>query len=128
MKILETVLYAENLEECHEFYTRVLGLEVILFDPERDIFLKCDGGVLIIFRASKTVVADAGVPPHGTSGVGHMAFAATDQEIDEWKLKFLENGVEVIQEVTWKNGARSIYFRDPADNVLEFATPRLWGI
>ena len=26
----------------------------------------------------------------------------------------------------WPNGARSIYFRDPAGNSIEIAEPRLW--
>ena len=30
--------------------------------------------------------------------------------------------------VTWPNGARSIYFRDPAGNSLECAEPGLWSI
>lgn len=36
--------------------------------------------------------------------------------------------VESEQRITWDNGARSIYFRDPDGNGLEFAEPRMWGI
>lgn len=128
MKILETVLYAEDLEAAHDFYTRVLGLEAISYNPERNLFLKCDNGVLIVFKASKTLIPDAGVLPHGTTGHGHMAFAATDEEIEAWKRRLAEMGVSVDQEIVWQNGAISIYFRDPAKNILEFATPRLWGM
>lgn len=128
MRILESVLYAEDLHAAREFYTDVLGLEEISFDPERDLFLKCDGGVLIIFRASKTRIPDAGVPPHGTDGAGHLAFAAAEGEIAMWRERLTKAGVAIVEEIRWKNGATSIYFCDPAGNVLELATPQLWGL
>lgn len=127
MKILETALYAEDLEAAFEFYTKKLGLEVISYDPERDLFLRLDEAVLILFKASRTVINDSGVPPHGTTGAGHIAFAAPDGEYDRWLAKLKEEGVPITQEIAWKNGARSFYFEDPAGNVLEFAEPKLWG-
>ena len=127
MKVLETVLYAEDLQGAYRFYTEMLGLEVVTFDPDRGLFLRCEESLLIVFKASETVKPHAIVPPHGTSGQGHMAFAATDEEIEAWKSKLAGAGVEVTKEVEWENGARSVYFEDPAGNVLEFATPRLWG-
>lgn len=126
MRILETILYAEDLEAARSFYVGLLGLEEIIFDPERDLFLKLDGSVLIIFKASRTVIADSGVPPHGTTGIGHAAFAATEPEIEAWKERLESSNVPIIEEIRWKNGAKSIYFCDPAGNVLEFATPNLW--
>lgn len=126
MRILETILYAEDLEAARSFYVGLLGLEEIIFDPERDLFLKLDGSVLIIFKASRTVIADSGVPPHGTTGIGHAAFAANEPEIEVWKARLESSNVPIIEEIRWKNGAKSIYFCDPAGNVLEFATPNLW--
>lgn len=126
--MLESVLYAEDLEAAHRFYTETLGLEVISFDASRNLFLRCEGSVLILFKASKTVIADAGVPPHGTQGSGHLAFSATPAEVERWRERLTERAVPIIDEVHWKNGAHSIYFTDPAGNVLEFATPDLWGV
>ena len=128
MRVLETVLYAEDLVAARKFYVDVLSLPVISFDPNRDLFLRCDGSVLIVFKASKTKIPDAGVPPHGTVGHGHLAFSATESEIDDWKARLEASDVTIIDEIRWKNGARSIYFLDPAGNVLEFATPGLWGL
>ena len=126
MKILETVLYAEDLEAAHGFYVGTLGLEPISFDPQRDLFLRLDGSVLIVFRASKTVIQDAIVPPHGTTGSGHAAFAASVEDLESWRNRLESAGIPIIKEINWPNGARSIYFHDPAGNVLEFATPNLW--
>ncbi len=127
LRIFETVLYAENLDECMTFYKDFLGLALISYNPERSIFLKCATGVLIIFRASKTLIPDAGVPPHGTKGPGHLAFTTSHQELLEWQKKLERSGVEIIQHQKWENGAQSLYFHDPAGNILEIVTPDLWG-
>jgi catechol 2,3-dioxygenase-like lactoylglutathione lyase family enzyme len=128
MRVLESVLYAEDLNAARKFYVEILKLEEISFDPERDMFLRCDDSVLIIFWASKTLIHDSIVPPHGTTGPGHLAFAASETEIETWRQVLLSNDVAIIEEIHWKNGAHSIYFNDPAGNVLEFATPSLWGL
>lgn len=128
MKVLETVLYAEDLSAAHEFYCGILGLDAILFNPERSLFLRCEGSVLIVFKASRTIVHDMDVPPHGATGPGHMAFAASHKEIESWRAKLASAKVEVVKEIRWDNGAQSLYFHDPAGNVLEFVTPDLWGI
>ena len=39
-----------------------------------------------------------------------------------------EAGVAIEADFRWPNGARSIYFRDPAGNSLEIAEPKLWGL
>ena len=128
MRILETVLYAEDLHAARHFYVELLGLEAISFNPERSLFLRLSGSVLIVFRAAKSIIPDAGVPPHGCSGPGHMAFSAGPGDIDSWRLRLQAANVKILQEITWENGARSLYFPDPAGNVLEFAEPLLWDI
>ena len=127
MRILETALYAEDLVAARKFYVGFLGLEEISFDADRDLFLKCEDSVLIIFKASRTKIADSFVPPHGTVGSGHVAFRATEVELADWKTRLEANEIEITKEIEWRNGGRSIYFDDPAGNVLEFATPSLWG-
>ena len=37
-------------------------------------------------------------------------------------------GVTIEADFDWPDGGRSIYFRDPAGNCLEFAEPRIWGL
>jgi catechol 2,3-dioxygenase-like lactoylglutathione lyase family enzyme len=38
-----------------------------------------------------------------------------------------DQGIEIEADFEWPAGGRSIYFRDPAGNCLEFAEPRIWG-
>jgi len=127
MHVLESVLYAEDLVAARQFYVHILGLPQIWRDPDRHLFLRCDSGVLIVFKASKTRIPDAGVPPHGTDGAGHLAFSASRDEIETWRQRLESVGVPIIEEVNWPNGAHSVYFKDPAGNILEFATPDLYG-
>ncbi|MEO1000957.1 MAG: VOC family protein [Pseudomonadota bacterium] len=131
MRILETALYAEELEETAAFYERVIGLERFSEAPGRHVFFRVAGGVLLLFRPSATVAPPRGplpVPPHGATGPGHVCFAATDPEIDGWRTRLSEAGVEIEADFHWPNGARSLYFRDPAGNSVEFAEPAIWGL
>lgn len=130
MKILETSLYAEDLEAVERFYTEVLGLAVFLKDPSRHVFFKLDAGMLLIFKASHTAhpAADELMLAHGAVGPGHVCFTAADLDaLDRWRERLTAAGVVITREITWRPGVQSIYFTDPAGNILEFATPTLWG-
>jgi catechol 2,3-dioxygenase-like lactoylglutathione lyase family enzyme len=131
--ILETVLYARDLGAIEEFYRRVLGLEPLAKAEGRQVFYKLGGQVLLIFnplQTSKSPADDAKlpVPPHGADGECHVCFRATGDEIAEWKQRLEQQGVYIEADFEWPNGGRSIYFRDPAGNCLEFAEPRIWGL
>lgn len=125
-RVLETVLYATDLEAAEQFYGGVLGLEV---DSRKDglfVFFKCGDGMLLIFDPD-AAGSGRSVPPHGTTGPGHACFAVPERELDGWRQKLEAEGVAIEQVVDWPRGGRSFYFRDPAGNSLEIATPRIWG-
>jgi len=96
-------------------------------------FLRCGAGVLLCSNAEATRQPPAPgarlpVPPHGTQGHGHLCFAATADEIERWKAHLEEKGVAVEADFLWSSGGRSLYFRDPSGNSLEFAEPKIWGL
>ena len=131
--VLESVLYADDLDAAEAFYSQTLGLEIIRPADDRQVFLRCGGGVLLIFNAAETrkpVAAQSPfpVPPHGALGSGHLCFRASAVEIETWKSRLLSAGVEIEADFLWPSGGRSIYFRDPAGNSLEFAEPVIWGL
>jgi len=134
MRILETALYAGNLEETAQFYEQVLGLERFAEAEGRHVVFRAEGQVLLLFNPEATRVPPApdarlAVPPHGTRGAGHVCFvAATRAEIEGWAAHLQNHRVEIESVVDWPQGGRSIYFRDPAGNSLEFAEPRIWGL
>src|SRR5438477_9851950 len=124
-KIFETVLYAEDLAAAERFYHQALGLDVLERDDSIAVF-RCGGGVLLVFDPRKSAVPGRAVPSHGTTGAGHVAFAAKPEDLPAWREQLRQAGVPIEQEVEWKEGGRSIYFRDPAGNVVELAPPTIW--
>ncbi len=130
--ILETILYAADLDAAEAFYRDVLGFELYAKQPGRQLFYKCGAGMLLIFNPATTVLppkpdAKLPVPPHGAIGPGHVCFRATASEIEQWRRRLEAKGVPIEADFEWPNGGISIYFRDPAGNCLEFAEPRIWG-
>jgi len=81
--------------------------------------------VLLIFNPALTAV-DGKAPPHGAQGPGHVTFAMAAAEAPAWRAWLGEQGVAIEREVAWPGGGLSLYFRDPAGNSLELATPTLW--
>jgi catechol 2,3-dioxygenase-like lactoylglutathione lyase family enzyme len=131
--VLESCLYATDLETAKRFYTSVLGLEVLTHVADRHVFFRCGEGVFLIFnpertRAEQTAVGGSPVPLHGTKGSGHLAFAVAESELDTWRERLTRLGVEIESDVSWPRGGRSLYFRDPAGNSIELAPPRIWGL
>jgi catechol 2,3-dioxygenase-like lactoylglutathione lyase family enzyme len=131
--ILESALYVTDLAAAEEFYREKLGLELVGKVDGRHAFFRCGQGVLLLFNAEATrnpppPDARLPVPPHGTHGPGHLCFSATAEEIESWKTYLTEKGVAVEADFEWPQGGRSIYFRDPSGNSLEFAEPRIWGL
>lgn len=131
MRILETAIYAVNLEETARFYETVLKLERIVSYPERHVFFRLEDGVLLIFNPQSTVLPSESetmpVPTHGGIGPGHVCFSANAAQIDQWVRKLSDQLIEIEADFIWPAGGRSIYFRDPAGNSIEFAEPRIWG-
>ncbi len=131
--ILESALYVTDLDAAEAFYAGVLGLERIARVEGRHVFFRCGAGVLLLFNAEATRQPPAPgaplpVPPHGTQGHGHLCFAATADEIERWRTHLEEKGVAVEADFLWSSGGRSLYFRDPSGNSLEFAEPKIWGL
>ncbi len=130
--ILETALYVADLDAAERFYGEVMGLDRIAKVEGRHVFFACGTGVLLLFRPDQTLQPSRNpampVPTHGATGPGHACFKATPVDLDAWRGHLEAAGVEIEADFRWPNGARSLYFRDPAGNSLEIAEPKLWGL
>lgn len=125
--IVETALYADDLEAMEAFYSRVLHLERIAKEDGRHVFFAAGpSSVLLIFKPQATLKGDF-LPAHGTTGPGHVAFGIRRESLDAWRNHLVEQGIAIEKEYTWPRGGRSIYFRDPAGNSAELITPGVWG-
>jgi len=126
-QILETSLYVTDLEAAKRFYVSVLGLELHAEESGRHAFFRCGAGMLLLFDSRQTLLEHAaGVPAHGCTGAGHVAWSVTANELAAWRERLREAGVAIEKEIEWPRAGHSIYFRDPAGNSLELATPTLW--
>jgi catechol 2,3-dioxygenase-like lactoylglutathione lyase family enzyme len=126
-RVLETVLYVDDLDVAERFYGEILGLEL---DSRQDgvfVFFRCGAGMLLLFEPD-AAARGRKVPAHGARGPGHACFAVAEDALDGWQEHLSAAGVAIEQEVSWPRGGRSFYFRDPAGNSLELATPRIWGL
>jgi catechol 2,3-dioxygenase-like lactoylglutathione lyase family enzyme len=133
--ILETALYVSDIRRSAEFYRRLFGFPTLM-ESERLIALDVAGrSVLLLFPEGGTsdpfpVPGGGGViPPHGGSRGGyHFAFSITAEDVEPWRRRLESEGVAVESAVTWPGGARSVYFRDPDNNLVELITAGFWTI
>lgn len=128
-RILETCLCVDDLAVARQFYTEVLGLTVSAEQTDRHLFFRVGNQMLLLFDPQESSKPLGTIPAHGTHGAGHVCFAVRDDaELDDWQVQLAEHGVSIESIHVWPTGGRSLYFRDPAGNSLEFATPGIWGI
>lgn len=130
--ILETALYAADLTRSADFYRQLFGFRTLL-ESDRLIALDVVGrDVLLLFREGSTgepfATPGGVIPPHGGFGKTHLAFSITPEDVEPWVERLDSAGIAVESSVTWPGGAKSLYFRDPDDNLVELITPGFWAL
>ncbi len=128
--ILETVIYARDLEAAERFYAEIIGLEVVSVLPEKFVFFRCGQQMLLVFNPETSRIPDPDnpIPRHGTTGAGHFCFrAGSREEVDAWRDRFIAHGIEIEHYQRWGNDSYSVYVRDPAGNSVEVGEAKLWS-
>lgn len=133
LRILETVLYVDDIDSAERFYTWLLGVQPLLRGAQRHVFYRLGSQMLLLFNPRFTTAeenAKAGLPvaDHGGSFPGHVCFSIASEDYAAWLERLCGEGISIEHEHVWPGGQRSIYFRDPAGNSLELAEPGLWGL
>ena len=124
--VLETSLYADDLDAAEQFYAEVLGLDIVLRTEGNHVSFRCGAGVVHVFDPSSSR-ARGELPAHGADGPVHVAFGVPTDQLAAWRRHFNRHGVEVEHTKQWDEGQRSIYVRDPAGNSVELVSNTLWS-
>jgi len=125
--VYETVLYASDVVATAEFYASLPGVRLLREPDELSAALRVDdGGVLLVFDPRRSSARGRGVPPHGATGPGHIAFAIAPDTLYAFADELRSRGLEIERDVSWDQGGRSVYVRDPAGNSVELVEGEAW--
>ena len=130
-KVIETSIYSSDLESMKKFYSGILGLSIIQEERDKLLFLKAGKNMLLIFDPLRTSVDNHNLPRHGAmtppSSI-HFAMEIEERDYQRCREILTRNDIAIEKEVKWSNNTNSIYFRDPAGNLVELITPGGWPV
>jgi catechol 2,3-dioxygenase-like lactoylglutathione lyase family enzyme len=109
-----------DIERSLAFYTGILGMKVDWRPDERNVYLSSGSDNLALHQCEE--------PVNGGSALDHFGFmVAQPEEVDEWALHLERLGIALVQAPrNHRDGSRSIYFRDPDENLIQLLFfPRL---
>lgn len=107
-------LFVTEFEQCLDFYTRLLGMEIEWQPDPENVYLTSGNDNLALHKAH-VESADVG------QRLDHIGFILdTPEQVDEWHQFFVDNNV-TIRNVpkTHRDGARSFYCVDPDGVVVQ---------
>jgi catechol 2,3-dioxygenase-like lactoylglutathione lyase family enzyme len=130
-RIVETALYAADVDRAAAWYNSVFGFPVIFAQEDRLRVLHVgDDQVLLLFKEKGTLhpieIPGGIIPPHDGSGPMHIAFAMRTEEAELWKQRLASHGIAVESQVRWGDNDISLYFRDPDGHAVELITGDYW--
>jgi catechol 2,3-dioxygenase-like lactoylglutathione lyase family enzyme len=131
-KIVETCIYSPDLKIMKDFYVNRLGLDLISEEERRHVFLKAGKSMLLVFNPENTSLATNNTfPTHGActspSSI-HFALEIEQAGYEAAKNLLVQNKIAIEKEMSWGSGGKSIYFRDPAGNLVEIVTKGQWPV
>ena len=111
--VRHVALYVEDLPAVQRFYVDLLGYEVEWAPDEDNLYLTSGTDNLALHHAT--------APPGGQQRLDHIGIIVQRAElVDEW-FEFLSHHDVVIEAApkTHRDGARSMYCRDPAGTLVQ---------
>ncbi|HUG97236.1 MAG TPA: VOC family protein [Nitrososphaera sp.] len=130
-KVVETCIYSSDLDGMKKFYVGVIGLPLVQEEEGKRIFLQAGKSMLLIFDPARTSMDNDRVPAHGAQtppASVHFAMEIEERDYQRWKELLTNNKIAIEKEVDWEGRAMSLYFRDPAGNLVELITPGEWPV
>jgi catechol 2,3-dioxygenase-like lactoylglutathione lyase family enzyme len=115
------VLTVADIDATADFYTRVLGMEAVTFGAGRTA-LAFGRSKINLHRAGHEFEPRAHRPTPGSADLCLIADGPLEQVIED----LTEHGVPIEEGPVERTGAtgpiRSVYFRDPDQNLIEVST------
>jgi catechol 2,3-dioxygenase-like lactoylglutathione lyase family enzyme len=130
--ILESSIYADDMERAKRFYEDVMGLKPLFSDRRLTAYSVAGRTVLLIFQRGGSIepstMPGGTIPGHDGAGPLHFAFAIDARQLAPWEERLTAHGIAIEGRMDWPRGGKSIYFRDPDGHLVELATPGLWPV
>ncbi|MGE3074769.1 MAG: VOC family protein [Dehalococcoidia bacterium] len=138
LRISHPAFQGAHAQETIDFYTNVLGMELVLrqpnldYEPEEHLFFHVGSDNFIAYFVPKPGVDPASYQP-AQSGSGHMDHLAIDIELGDlpaWETQLRTHGVEFEGPID-RGYERSLYFKDPNNvtvELLAWLTPPPAGV
>lgn len=123
MKLTDVRLLVERFDECFDFYSKVMGLELVVRVPENVYaeFRAGDGTVALYQRRLMDEVVGADPRGEGPRRGDQAALIFLVENVDDAVREFKGRGASFITEPhdqsTW--GLRVAHLRDPEGNLIE---------
>jgi len=112
------VLTVADIDKTIDFYTNILGFEVVTFGNNRKA-LTFGNQKINLHQKGKEFEPKA---EHPTTGSADLCFIS-ETDIDEVLEELKQKNIEIIEGVVERTGAigkiKSVYFRDPNLNLIE---------
>ncbi len=112
------VLTVADINKTIEFYTEIMGFEVVTFGENRKA-LTFGNQKINLHQKGHEFEPKAETPTCGSADLCFIAHTAIHEVLEELKQK----NIEVIEGIVDRTGAvgkiKSVYFRDPDQNLIE---------
>ncbi|WP_445430362.1 VOC family protein [Chryseobacterium indoltheticum] len=114
------VLTVADIDKTIDFYTNILGFEVVTFGDNRKA-LTFGNQKINLHQKGKEFEPKA---EHPTTGSADLCFIS-ETDIDDVLEELKQKNIEIIEGVVERTGAlgkiKSVYFRDPDLNLIEIS-------
>ncbi|MNK24104.1 Virulence protein [compost metagenome] len=111
------VLTVSNIDDSVDFYTKVLGFELVIFNDRKA--LKFGNQKINLHQKGKEFEPKA---ENATTGSADLCFIA-ETKVEDILSELKQKDIKIIEGIVERTGAigkiKSIYFRDPDFNLIE---------
>jgi catechol 2,3-dioxygenase-like lactoylglutathione lyase family enzyme len=120
-RIDHIVLTVGDLERTCEFYSTVLGMEVVTFRSERKA-LRFGGQKINLHEAGREFEPRAAHPTPGSADICFIADVELEEVIDHLRSLAIPVVEGPVQRAGAKGPIHSVYVRDPDGNLIEISS------